>query len=192
VNETVSTLELAKILDLSTMRIRQLVDEEVIPKPEAKNKHNLRRAANEYIRWIKGKFERNNDENLTYERTRLIRAQAEKEELELEEQKENLVQVDAILDIEQDIFATARSQLLALPKKIAPQISSNGQTARIEGLIENEIRNTLSELSTFSTRIRRVAEVHKSPTSDIQGVDSSPKVKTQRVGRREKKVKRRK
>lgn len=85
--------------------------------------------------------------DLTQERARLAKAQADKTELEAEELRGDLARYEDISTHWTRQTAACRSRLLVIPTKIAPIIRSASTDKEASSIIEREICEALEELS---------------------------------------------
>lgn len=159
-----SQQELAKHLELSPRRVRDLIKEGVL-RPPGKGGHNLDAQRIRYIRHLRAIASRHRSRDglvdLTAERARLAREQANHQELLIAKAKGELVPRDAVVLTLQRIVLAAREKLRAIPsraKTLIPKLTRK-DLARLLEMIDD----ALSELSedgstsgvTKSARARR-------------------------------------
>lgn len=142
----VSTI--AKLLNLTERRIQQLVKENVLP-PPVKQRYNLVACVQGYIQYLQEKAAgiKNETIDIHKERARLIRAQADKTEIERDVLKQKLVLIeDAELEFANQILK-CRSKLLALAPRAATRVIAITDYAEAEEILNNIVREALDELT---------------------------------------------
>ena len=140
---------IAKLLNISPRRVQQLAKEKIIP-PPIKGKYDLVGCVQGYCNYLQdrafGKDVGPQDSHL--ERARLLKAQADKTELEVATLQGRLVHVEQVAKDWRGIVMTCRSKLLALPSKSAFQIAGLGGDAHeIERFLKRLIYEALTELA---------------------------------------------
>lgn len=85
------------------------------------------------------------DDNLTAQKTRLTRAQADKAELELDTMRGKLLKVEDVKKIWSKEIINAKSKLLSMASKLAPQLVGL-DAATIGARIKAEVTTALGEL----------------------------------------------
>ena len=84
--------------------------------------------------------------DLTAERARLAHHQANKAALEADQLAGSLIEIEAVADIVGEEYANARSRLLAIPSRAAPQVIGLSIVA-VKTLLDDLIFEALDELS---------------------------------------------
>ncbi len=132
--------------------------------------------------WRVARAERNDRPpgDIETERARLIKAQADKTELEVAELHGELVRVSDVTDAWSQHIASARAKLLALPSKAAPRVLP-GRVAETQELLRNIIDEALNELAGDG-----LPERARSRIARASGVESAPEVDGKPVGGRRK------
>jgi len=136
---------------LTPERIRQLVNEGM---PRAgRNKYDAVRCMFWYLgklrRMVTHKETENADgsaSSIRAERKRLLKVQADREELELAQLQGRLVTVEDWEKATADIVAAAKARLLAVPARVAPRVLGETSRVMVQGLIEKEIKEALQAL----------------------------------------------
>jgi phage terminase Nu1 subunit (DNA packaging protein) len=145
--------DLADHIDLSTVRVHDLFNENVLLKSGKRGGLDLNENRIRYIRYLRslarGKTTGSGD--LNEERTRLTKAQADRAELELQEKEGELISTDLIKTIWSDYVANVRSKLLALPSKLGHLTQASETYAEAEAVIKEAIYECLEELSDDAT-----------------------------------------
>lgn len=170
--------EVAGHLDLSVQRLRELRQQIGL------RIDDFDAARIGYIRWLRekaaGRSGGDEGEGLTYERTRLFRAQADKTELEAKELRGEMVRADDVIETWSRKAGAMRSRLLSLPSKAAPRARAAASDEQAAKLIEAEVIEALEELSGDGlpdrTRARR--------TRDEGGAEAAATTDGESVGRR--------
>lgn len=140
--------ELADLLNITKRRVYQLIDEEVIPKG-SRGKYDLKSAIQGYVAYLQklAANKGNSPEQKDY-RNRLLKAQAEKAELELDVLKEKYLEAEWVEFTWSDMVVTFRSRMLAIPSKLVRSLAAaGGDFAKIQKILEDEIYDALTELS---------------------------------------------
>jgi len=97
--------------------------------------------------WLRARdMESSGTLDLSQERAKLTKLQAEKATLELEQQRGNLIPMELIIETWQGHIANARAKLLALPPKAAAQVAGMESYLEVEQLITELINESLDEL----------------------------------------------
>jgi len=156
--QTIGTKELCRLLagegnpPLTRERIRQLVNEGM-PKTGRDEFDGVR-----CMFWYLGKLRRavahketeNEDGSSTgirAERKRLLKTQADREELELAELRREMLKVSDWEAATADLVTTAKARILAVPARVAPRVVGETNRVLVQGMIEKELKAALSELA---------------------------------------------
>ena len=147
--ERVRGVEAAAFLNIPERTFYYLVETGVIPKSE--DGFVLGEVTEAYWR---NQFD---SEGLTAARTRLVTAQAELVEAELAEKRGELHRASAVVKVWTDNVMNAKTRLLAIPTKIAPElIGQDVQT--VQAKLKAAIYEALTELAGYDAgRIARAA-----------------------------------
>ncbi|MDR1650102.1 MAG: hypothetical protein LBR71_07555 [Synergistaceae bacterium] len=132
------------LLGLPERSFYRLTEEGVIPKFD-EGKYILGEVEEAY--W-KNCF---NSEGLEAARTRLTTAQAELAELELAEQRGEFLRATAVMRVWADDVINAKTQLLAIPTKIAPELVGKN-VQEIYTKLKNAITEALEEIAEYDGR----------------------------------------
>ena len=145
---------LARELNLSERRIEQLVHEGM-PKLE-RGRYDLWLCARWYIRYLQKAMERRAIEtgedstseslNLTQEKKRLIRAQADIAEMELRKKTGELIPAHLVDDQFVTFAGVVHDRFLSLPPRIAPRLEGESREV-IRVKLHEAVRDTLNGLS---------------------------------------------
>ena len=144
------TKAVARFLDISDRRVRQLRDEKVIEEVRP-GLYDLLDTNRRYINYLR-KRNPESEEAVDYntERAKLVRAKRENEELDLKIRKNQLhssVDVEAVLS---NMLISFRSRLMAIPSRLSPILSKKTDKAEIFKILKAQIDEALNELSDFN------------------------------------------
>lgn len=136
---------------LTPERIRQLVNDGM---PKAgRNEYDAVRCMFWYLGKVRRMVSHRETENsdgsasgIRTERKRLLKVQADREELELAQLQGRLVTVEDWEKATADIVAAAKARLLAVPARVAPRVLGETSRVMVQGLIEKEIKEALQAL----------------------------------------------
>ena len=149
---------IAKLLDLTPSRIRQLVDEGVFPRHE-RGRYALVPVVRGYIHYLRERAV-NADvgpDELGKHRARKLKAEADQLEMRSGEMRGELIPVSEFHAMVTGAFARVRSKMLALPSKLAPIVVMEETAAKAESILRDAVCETLAELS--STRVTAGGEL---------------------------------
>lgn len=144
--ETKTKLELlADILGLTPRRVQQLAEDNIIPKPSKPGAYDIPACVqnyyyNEYI----GDEESELDGR--HERARKAKAEADRIEFDLEIKQGKYVETELVEHLLTGIISNCRAKLLALPRKLAPTVSTAESPNEVEEILTNGIHEALDEL----------------------------------------------
>lgn len=175
--------QFAKHFGISTPAVSDLMARSVVPREasledgcKAYTKHLREKAA--------GRGQGEDDGELTREKTRLTRAQADKVELEVEELRGALVRVEAIERELGELVAAARAKLLSLPGKAAPLVMAADNLLEAERIIKNLVYEALTELARGNDEAVDQVELEDPPD-----LEPAPRADDKPVGGRKPKAK---
>lgn len=162
---------LAKVLDLSERRIRQLAQSKVIPKGE-KGLYDLVGCVHGYIHYLRDKLAKaensTENESLNVERKRLLKAQADMAECEFQEKRGELIAFSAVTYLLQEVGAIYTSSIDAIPGRFAQELVNISNPAVMKSKLFDEcrrIRNSTSDqLQRWSEDFARRAKLE--PTAE--------------------------
>ena len=141
----VSAEELAEFIDISERRVYQLVDAEIIDRVE-EGKYDLKECAKKYYEFKFGSGSRDLNE---------VRAEHEEikkriSEIKLAKQQNKVHDAADVEFAMTNMLTTFRNRILAIPSKLAPQITGIKNTNKISNLLNTELREVLEELSEYN------------------------------------------
>lgn len=144
-----NTKAIARYLDLSERRVRQLRDEKVITEYSG-GLYDLIDTTHRYINYLR---QRNpeSDERVDYntERAKLIRAKRINEEYDLQIKEKQLHKSENIEKVLTNLLANFKSKLMAVPAKISPILAKKSDKTEIYKLLKENIDEALNEISDF-------------------------------------------
>ena len=170
--------ELAKLLNLTIQQCYNLANSGEIPKPD-NGVWNLAGCAHAYIKYLQGRSAEEKREYAT-ERTRLIKAQANKTELELRAMQASVIEASVVEAVWGAMTSAARARLLALPYRIAQAAVQSGDFDAIERSAADLIGEVLNEIHEYDPGDYRNAAG--------LAMEAAAPAERQRVGRPKKKV----
>lgn len=147
----VNIAAIANALNLTTRRIHQL-KAEGLP-TVGRGQYELGPCMAWYIRYLQGKLEKmgpnmNSDTpDLIAERTRLAKEQGDKLAIENSIKRGELVYVSDVVGAWSEHISNARSKLLSLPSKVAPQLVNQPNANVIAAKLREDIDTVLYELA---------------------------------------------
>jgi phage terminase Nu1 subunit (DNA packaging protein) len=149
-NPTVPVLTLAKLFNLTDRRVQQLAKDGIIPKAE-KGKYDLIAATRAYIKYLQERATgRDIEPQDTYvERARLLKAQADKTELEVKAINAEVIAADQVELLWSGLVSAFRSRMIALPTRCAHLVMTLKTYQEIEACLRSQIYEALDELSRY-------------------------------------------
>lgn len=153
----------ARFLDVSERRVRQLRDEKVIADMRP-GLYDLTDTNHRYINYLR-KRNPESDEVIDYntERAKLVRAKRKNEEYELQIKENQLHPAEDIEHVMTDMLMNFKARLMAIPSKLSPVLCKKTDKAEIFKLLKEHIDEALTELSDFKTAFgERVNDDEKS------------------------------
>lgn len=159
---TVDVNAVAKALNLTPRRIQQLKAEGM---PTAgRGQYELGPCMAWYIRYLQAKLDKigpntNSDTpDLVAEKTRLAKEQGDKIALENAIKRGQLIYADDAAEIWSDHISHAKSKILVIPSKLAPQLVNIDNANVIAGKLRDELDAALAELASANDEHLRLAE----------------------------------
>lgn len=146
------TKQIARFLDLSERRVRQLRDEGVISESARPGLYDLIETNRRYINYLR-KHNPDSADRLDYnaERAKLVRAKRKSEEYELQLKESRLHSSEDIETVMTAMLINFKSRLSSIPSKLAPLLSKKNNTAEIAKLLKDQMDEALTELSDYKT-----------------------------------------
>lgn len=178
---------IARFLNLTERRVQQLARDGIIPKPE-KGKYDLVRCVQQYVHYLQDRAFGSgvSAQDTHHERARLIKAQADKTELEVATMRNQLVAIESVETDWLQHISACRMRLLALPTKTAFQIAVMQEPAEIERFLKHNIYEALTELAKDDDATDTVSAT---AAEGGAGVETATGINRKPVGRRAPKTK---
>ena len=145
--KTYSTATIAKLLDLSTRRVQQLVTEGVIPRAE-RGRYALAPTVQGYIGFLRERAV-NADvgaADIGGHRSRKVKEEADQLEMKNAQMRGELLPRDEVHVAVTSTLALVRSKILALANKLAPVMAPEMTLAEAREIIKGECHDALNEL----------------------------------------------
>lgn len=143
----------ARFLDLSERRVRQLKDEKVIAEyPGTSGLYELVPTLHAYINYLR-KQNPDSEDGIDYnaERAKLVRAKRLNEEYELRLKENKLHEAELVEMLLTNMLLNFKSRLMAIPSKLSPILSKKTDKAEIFKILKDQIDEALNELSDYET-----------------------------------------
>jgi len=138
---------LARLFVLTPRRIQQLAAEGIIPKG-SHGSYPLAPAITGYVTWLQKKVSGETDSvDLTTQRARLAKEQADKTAMENAQLRGVLVHAEDVIATWTTCASGMRARMLAAPTKVAPLARAAATDAEAAAVIEAEVIEALEELS---------------------------------------------
>lgn len=151
----IGTKALGEVFGVDRKWIEDLTKRGILEK-QGRGTYDLIKNVNLYIKHLKAKTIANDDaKSIEIEKAqedmKLKKAKREKAELELKITKGDLVTTREVKQTYGDLVQTFRSKMLMLPVKVAPKVIGLKEMKSIQDLIQQEVYNSLTELSKLTT-----------------------------------------
>lgn len=153
---------LARLLNLTEVRIQQLAKQGVVVKGE-RGRYDLWASIKGYVSFLQSRnisrpgsglattdgVEVVTGEDYQKHRARLYKAKADAAELEAALLRGRLHDADAVRKVTEDMISSCRAKLLGVPRKAAGKVKGLTELAEIEATIEEPIIEALNELTQY-------------------------------------------
>lgn len=153
-----NTKAIARFLDLSERRVRQLRDEKVIEE-YSPGLYDLITTNHKYINYLR---QRNpeSEERIDYqtERAKLVRVKRKNEEFDLLIKENRLHYSEDVERVMESMLTNFKARLMAIPSKLAPILSKKNKKADVFTILKNNIDEALNELADFNTAFGEAAD----------------------------------
>ncbi|MFM9889606.1 MAG: hypothetical protein ACKVOE_03030 [Rickettsiales bacterium] len=166
-NTTIPVAMLARLFNLTERRLQQMAREGIIPKPE-KGKYDLIGCTRAYIKYLQERATGRDIEpqDAYLERARLLKAQADKVELEVKNLNGEVVPSEQVELLWSGLVASFRLRMLAMPVRCALRVMNLKTYAEVEGCLREHVHEALNELSRYDPE-------HHSPIDIEEGSEPS-------------------
>jgi phage terminase Nu1 subunit (DNA packaging protein) len=175
---------ISKLLDLTPRRVQILANEGVIPRAE-KGRYELVPAVRGYIRYLRDRAigaDALPDESARASRARLIKAQAEAQEMENAKVRGELLPREPLEQALGAVFGVVRNRILAIDKKLPMRVLGCNSLREIEAIVSEMHHEALSELATFDLSRCAAGIDRQDVEGGASGADSAPEAESERVG----------
>lgn len=143
---TVPVAQLSALFNLTDRRVQQMAEENIIPKSD-RGLYPLWPSITGYIKFLQDRMGgRKSSDDTNSERTRLLSAQAEKTELEVETIKRNLINADQVRTQDFTLAVILKNNLLSMPDRIAAIVAAETDAGAVHDLISDEVRHSLERV----------------------------------------------
>ena len=144
--EFCTSADLAYMFDTSPRRVTMLTKEGVIPKASY-GKFPIKECVRAYVAHVQ-----NDDSPIdsNQEKARLTKAQADKTEIEVAAMRGEVVSIQSVIDEVDKMLKAFRQKALSMPSKLSPLVYSEKSVGSIRAILEDEVNEVLSELSSYS------------------------------------------
>ena len=145
---------IARLLNLSERRVRQLSAEGVIPKA-SRGRYELIGAVQGYTRYLRDLALKAEVGTTDYrsERARLVKARADLAEMEAAEKREDLIPAHEVTAAWTEIVVLIRSRLLTIPDKVAPLVHETNTIPEARDVIRKAIYEALTDIASTEVQI---------------------------------------
>ena len=146
---------IARILDLTERRVRQLKDQNIIQE-YAPGLYELIPTVHAYVNYLR-KRNPESAENIDYntERALLVRAKRRDVELDVGVKEGDLHATEDIEAVMTSMLINFKSRLMAIPAKLSPALSKKTDKAEIHRILKDSVDEALNELADFDSVFRK-------------------------------------
>lgn len=147
-----TTRVMAYLLDITARRLQQLADEGVV-KPVKRGVWDLVETTHGYIRYLRDGLKGPEDtHDARRERARLLKAQADKAEIEAAILRGDVIPSEVVKSAWGDMLAAFRARMLVLPSRAATQVLACTRFEEAEEMLRNIVYEALTELAEYDSR----------------------------------------
>jgi hypothetical protein len=148
-DQEIQTGELAAIVGKSDRWIRQLTKDKILNQVE-RGKYILGETIQAYIEHVSGGKEEYNKPRLIDYKTEHERIKTEKASLELAQMRADLHTSEDVESVMSDMLTAFRQKILAIPTKLAPQLTGIEDTNVIKARLTKDLHEALTELADYN------------------------------------------
>lgn len=142
-------VEIAKHIGVTPKYVQDLINEGVIDRKD-RGTYDINECRDAYIKKLReaaaGRAN-SGDLNLTDERARLAKEQADAKEMENAITRGELVYIEDVAKRVEVALSKVKTKILAIPTKVAPEAAAADDAKEVQALIERHIIEALNELS---------------------------------------------
>lgn len=135
--------ELAFTLALSETRVAELVKSGVLPQPQGRGKFDLGASVRAYLYYSRSQTKG----TLAEEKTRLTKAKADREELNLAVRSKELIEVSTVEKVVFEKARQTREGLLSLADRLAGILAPITEQSKVHVILTKEIHQALEALT---------------------------------------------
>lgn len=182
--QTYPVAVISKLLDLSIRRVYQLSNDGVIPRAE-KGRYELVPAVRGYIRYLRDRAIGTDalpDEAARASRARLLKAQAEAQEMENAKVRGDLLPKDPVERAVTAVLGVVRNRILAIETKLPMRVMGCNSLQEIQAIVSEMNHEALSELANFHLSRSVLGCDCGDVDEDAAGADPAPEAEGERVG----------
>mgnify|MGYP001012716662 CR=1 FL=1 len=178
---TVDVGTLARLFNLTAVRVQQLAKDGVVIKAE-RGRYDLWASIRGYIKFLQDRrvnqWDGNGDDAGDWQkhRARLTAAKADMAEMQAAILKGTVHEARAVESVWTDHLLACRAKLLGMPKKLAPRVHGVAKLTAIETEIEAAVTEALNELAAYDPALvtDRYVSAHRQELDAAAEVDDEP------------------
>jgi len=150
---------IAKLFMVSERRVQQLVKMGIVPKNDH-GRYELVPAVQGYVRYLQERAQGRPGapEDYHQEKSRLVKLQADKAQLEVDEICGKLVRADELKREWEEMLGDIKGRLLGIPSKAAPIVSPQTQPGEVLAVLEDLVNEALQELYEYGEEVAKREE----------------------------------
>ncbi|MDE1170912.1 MAG: hypothetical protein PW734_06865 [Verrucomicrobium sp.] len=150
---TVPVTSLAKLFELTEIRVQQLAKEGIVRKAK-RGEYELYESIKGYIRYLRrlaaGKSgEGEGGNGYDTQRTRLYKARADTQEIIAARMSGTVHDAEVVAAVMNDMVARSRAKLLSIPTVCAPKVADISDPNQILDILKDAVHEALEELSDY-------------------------------------------
>lgn len=171
---------IAKLFMLTERRVQQLVQLGIIPKNEH-GRYELVPVVQGYVRYLQERSlgRTGAPEDYHQEKARLVKLQADKAQLEVEELAGQLLRADDVKREWEEMLGDMKGRLLGLPSKAAPIVAPQTHPGEVLGVLEDLVNEALQELYEYGDETAKREEAASREREDFE---AAPEADGESVG----------
>ncbi|RCX20892.1 phage terminase Nu1 subunit (DNA packaging protein) [Anaerobacterium chartisolvens] len=145
-----STSVIAKLFNVTERTINNLTKDGIITRAE-RGKYDLVPTVQAYVKYLQEKAFGKNVASGDYhsEKTAHERIKRQMAELTLAKMKAELLDAYIVERVMSEMNVGIRNKILSIPQKLAPKLTNIGESSEIYDVLNNELREVLTELSEY-------------------------------------------
>jgi phage terminase Nu1 subunit (DNA packaging protein) len=178
---TVDVGTLAKLFNLTAVRVQQLAKDGVIAKAE-RGKYELWASIRGYIKFLQERKvnqwsgEGGDENNYAKHRSRLTQAKADMAQIQAAAMRGSYHEAGIVEEVWVDMLMNCRSKLLSLPSRLAPKLRKEAEISAVKSILEDAICDALKELSNYDPSLitNRYIQKHITDVESSAEADGEP------------------